>query len=138
MYFSSPLLTIKPQVCVATKRIYIHESIYEPMLKAMSAFAATLKVGAPTEEGVMLGPIQNEMQYERVKGFFEDAKKNNYKFAVGKPEVDGGKGFFIHPAIIDNPPHDSRHVVEEPFGMFHPCHPQRFRSPVSPLANGWL
>ncbi|KAI4791194.1 aldehyde dehydrogenase, partial [Aureobasidium sp. EXF-8845] len=55
------------QVCVATKRIYIHEKIYKPMIEAMAKVAGSLKVGTPEEEGAMLGPIQNEMQYEKVK-----------------------------------------------------------------------
>lgn len=104
------------QVCVATKRIYIHEKIYKPMLEAMTKVAEGLKVGSPDEAGVMLGPIQNSMQYERVKGFFEDVKKNGYKVAAGSDEVTAGKGFFITPTIIDNPPEDSRIIQEEPFG----------------------
>jgi acyl-CoA reductase-like NAD-dependent aldehyde dehydrogenase len=51
------------QVCVATKRIYIHQDIYEPMLKAMVEFVKNhVKTGAP-DSGALLGPIQNEMQY---------------------------------------------------------------------------
>lgn len=49
------------QVCVATKRIYIHEDIYDEMLKEMVAFTKTIKVGPPSENA-LLGPIQNEMQ----------------------------------------------------------------------------
>lgn len=33
---------------------------------------------------------------------------------------EGEKGYFIEPAIIDNPPEDSRIVVEEPFGPIVP------------------
>ncbi len=109
------LVTIA-KVCVATKRIYIHESIYEPFVEAMVAATKHFKVGRNDEEGVMLGPIQNSMQYEKVKGYFEDTKKNGYKFAAGSPEIAPSKGYFIQPAIIDNPPEDSRIVTEEPFG----------------------
>jgi len=111
----------RKQVCVATKRIYIHEDIYEPMVKAMAKFASSLKVGNPNDEGVMLGPIQNAMQYEKVKGFFADVKKNGYKFAHGKADVEEGKGFFIQPTIIDNPPNGSRIIEEEPFGQYLAC-----------------
>lgn len=87
------------------------------MLEAMAKAAASLKVGSPDEEGVMLGPIQNSMQYERVKSFFADSKKNGYKFAAGGPDVSESKGYFIQPTIIDNPPNDSMIIAEEPFGM---------------------
>ncbi|GAB7351735.1 hypothetical protein MBLNU459_g2320t1 [Dothideomycetes sp. NU459] len=123
------------QVCVATKRIYIHEKIYKPMLEAMTKAAANLKVGNPNEEGVMLGPVQNAMQYERVVGFFEDSKKQGYTFAAGKPDVETGKGYFIQPTIIDNPPNDSRIISEEPFGPIVPTQPWSDEEEVIERAN---
>ena len=108
-------------MCVATKRIYVHESIYEAFLKAIVEATKKLKVGSSDEAGVMLGPIQNKMQYEKVKDFFVDSKKNGYKFAVGKDEVEQTSGgFFIQPTIIDNPPDNSLIVAEEPFGPIVP------------------
>lgn len=83
------------QVCVATKRVYIHESIYEEFVKRMAKFASGLKVGSSDEAGVMLGPIQNAMQYEKVKQYFEDSKNQGYKFAAGGPDVAASKGYFI-------------------------------------------
>jgi acyl-CoA reductase-like NAD-dependent aldehyde dehydrogenase len=111
------------QVCVATKRIYIHESIYREFVDEMVAFTKTMKVGNPDDGDNMLGPIQNSMQYEKVKSFFEDSKAKGYKFAVGEPKVTSGKGFFIQPTIIDNPPNDSRIIAEEPFGPIVPTQP---------------
>jgi len=125
------------QVCVATKRIYIHQDIYEPFLKAMIAFTKSIKVGSSDEAGVLVGPIQNEMQYEKVQQFFQDSKKNGYKFAVGTQEVEKSAGYFVQPTIIDNPPNDSRIITEEPFGTspFPPALPSSslFQSPRSKL-----
>jgi acyl-CoA reductase-like NAD-dependent aldehyde dehydrogenase len=110
------------QICVATKRVFVHKDIYEPFLKAMTDFVKTaLKVGEGHEDGVMIGPIQNRMQYDKVKTFFEDTKKNGYKFAIGEPDVQKSKGYFISPTIIDNPPTNSMIVAEEPFGPIIPC-----------------
>lgn len=52
------------QVCVATKRIYIHQDIYDEMLKEMVAFTQSIKTGAP-DSGALLGPIQNQMQVSK-------------------------------------------------------------------------
>ncbi|KAK4987349.1 hypothetical protein LTR50_004684 [Elasticomyces elasticus] len=129
------------QVCVATKRIYIHESIYKPFVAKMVEFTKTLKVGAPDDEGVMLGPIQNAMQYEKVKGFFADTKKNGYTFAQGGPDVlsssssEGNKGYFVQPAIIDNPPNGSKIIDEEPFGPIVPTQPWSTEDEVIARAN---
>ncbi|KAL9620871.1 MAG: hypothetical protein Q9160_004652 [Pyrenula sp. 1 TL-2023] len=123
------------QICVATKRIYIHESIYEPFVKAMVDYAKTLKVGGPNDNGVALGPIQNKMQYDRVRGFFEDSKAKGYKFVAGPTDVEQTKGYFVQPTIIDNPPNDSRIIVEEPFGPIVPTQPYSSESEVIARAN---
>jgi acyl-CoA reductase-like NAD-dependent aldehyde dehydrogenase len=123
------------QVCVATKRVYIHESIYAEFVKRMVEFTKNIKVGTSDEEGVLLGPIQNSMQYEKVKTFFEDSKTKGYKFAAGEPDVAASKGFFIKPTIIDNPPNDSRIIQEEPFGPIVPTQPWSDEEEVIARAN---
>ncbi|KAB8446257.1 hypothetical protein FH972_025238 [Carpinus fangiana] len=123
------------QVCVATKRIYVHESIYQPFVKKMAEFTKNLKVGNSNDEGVMLGPIQNEMQYEKVKGFFSDSKAKGYKFAAGEPDVQKSNGFFIQPTIVDNPPNDSLIIQEEPFGPIVPVQPWSDEEEVIARAN---
>ncbi|KAF1809620.1 aldehyde dehydrogenase [Eremomyces bilateralis CBS 781.70] len=123
------------QVCVATKRIYIHQDIYKPFVEAMVKFTQSLKVGKTDDEGVLLGPIQNAMQYEKVKGYFEDSKKNGYKFAVGADTVATSEGYFVQPTIIDNPPADSRIHNEEPFGPIVPTQPWTDEEEVIARAN---
>ena len=98
----------------------MHSSIYEPFLTALTNVTKSLKVGDSNDEGVMLGPIQNSMQYEKVKTFFIDTKAHGYKFALGSGDVEESKGYFINPTIIDNPPDDSMIVTEEPFGPIVP------------------
>lgn len=123
------------QVCVATKRVYIHEDIYTEFVKRMVEFTKNIRVGGSDEEGVLLGPIQNSMQYEKVKEFFADSKSKGYKFAVGEPDVAASKGFFIKPTIIDNPPNDSRIITDEPFGPIVPTQPWSDEEEVISRAN---
>lgn len=85
----------------------------------MAEFVKTLKVGPGNEEGVFLGPVQNSMQYERVKTFFDDIEKDKLKVALGGKN-ENKPGFFITPTIIDNPPENSRIASEEPFGPIVP------------------
>jgi len=60
------------------------------------------------------------MQYERVKTFFADIKTQNWTVAYGGTIDPNAPGYFITPIVIDNPPEDSRIVVEEPFGPIVP------------------
>jgi acyl-CoA reductase-like NAD-dependent aldehyde dehydrogenase len=103
------------QLCVASKRLYVHTDIYKEFQEAILNVVKSWKVGPAGEPGMMLGPVQNEMQYNIVKGFFEDCAVNGYQFVLGGDVGDAG-GFSVQPAIIDNPPHSSRIVAEEPFG----------------------
>ncbi|KIW75688.1 hypothetical protein Z517_10430 [Fonsecaea pedrosoi CBS 271.37] len=107
------------QICLAIKRIYVHEDIHDQFRDAMVAFTKQLKVGDGTEEGVFLGPIQNKMQYEKVKTFFSDIEKEKWNVAVGGKNEDK-PGYFITPTIIDKPADDSRIATEEPFGPIVP------------------
>src|SRR3546814_18284993 len=54
------------QICVATKRMYVHRDIYEPLKDALVAYARTVKVGDGSEKGTQVGPIHNAPQYARV------------------------------------------------------------------------
>jgi len=107
------------QVCVATKRCYVHESIYDQLKASLVEFAKTVKVGNGVDADVKLGPINNKLQYDRVCSLFEDSKAKGYNFAVGG-EIPKGKGYFLPVTIIDNPPENSRIVEEEQFGPILP------------------
>ncbi|PHH91605.1 hypothetical protein CDD83_11009 [Cordyceps sp. RAO-2017] len=108
------------QICMVIKRIYVHEKIYDKFMKAMVAFAKNIKTGDGFESDVLVGPIQNAMQYEKVKEFYADVAKSKWKHALEGQVLKNRKGYFITPTIIDNPPEDSQVVVEEPFGPIVP------------------
>jgi len=107
------------QICIATKRMYVHKDIYEPLKAALVAYAKTVKVGDGAEQGAQLGPIQNRLQYQRVLELIEDARAKGYKFLIGG-EKSEAPGYFVPVTIIDNPPEDSRIVQEEQFGPVLP------------------
>lgn len=52
------------QICMLPKRIYIHEKIYDQFKAAMVDFTKNnIKTGSGFEDGVVVGPVQNSMQY---------------------------------------------------------------------------
>ncbi|KAK2743782.1 hypothetical protein FQN57_004719 [Myotisia sp. PD_48] len=108
------------QVCIAVKRIFVHESIYDKFRDAMVKAVKGYNFGNGCEAGVSHGPVQNAMQFERVKGFFADIEKEKWNVATGGAADVKPAGYFVEPTIIDNPPRDSRIVTEEPFGPIVP------------------
>ena len=71
-----------------------------------------------SKQGTKLGPLQNKMQYEKVKGFLEDARKNG-KVIAGGSAMDR-PGYFIEPTIVRDIKEGSRLVDEEQFGPVLP------------------
>ena len=100
------------QICVATKRLYVHEAVYDGLRDRLAAIAKAVKVGDGAEQGTVLGPIQNKRQYDRVMNLIEDAKKNNLTLIQGA-DIPNNGGYFIPVTIVDNPPENTRVVQEE-------------------------
>lgn len=114
------------QICIAVKRLYIHEDVYELLANALVKYAATVKVGDGAEPGTQIGPLQNRQQYERVLHMIKEAHDSGLHFLAGG-QVDGSRpGYFIPVSIVDNPPDDSPVVAEEAFGPLLPL--LKFRS----------
>ena len=107
------------QFCVACKRLYIHEEIYDEVAEALVAYAKSVTMGEWTGPYVELGPLQNRMQYDKVRDLLEDSRAQGHKFLLGG-EVPDRPGYFIPVTLIDNPPEDSRCVTEEAFGPVLP------------------
>jgi acyl-CoA reductase-like NAD-dependent aldehyde dehydrogenase len=107
------------QFCLATKRLYVHEAIYDRLASELVKIGRSVKVGDGAAEGTQLGPIQNRLQYQRLRSLIEDSRSHGHRFLLGG-EVPQGKGYFFPVTLIDNPPDDSRVVREEPFGPILP------------------
>ena len=108
------------QVCIAAKRIYIHEDIYDELSQAIAAYASAMTVGDGAEQGTTIGPIQNKPQYNRVLELIQDAKDKGYKFLTGGDHDPSIPGYFVPVTVLDNPPEDARIVSEEQFGPVMP------------------
>jgi acyl-CoA reductase-like NAD-dependent aldehyde dehydrogenase len=106
------------QVCLAAKRVYVHESMYDAVCAELRKIAAAAVVGNGLDDGVQFGPVQNRMQFEKVQAIIEDARKQGQVIAGGEPHK--GPGFFIHPTIVSGLPDSARLVCEEQFGPVMP------------------
>src|SRR5258708_11707790 len=88
------------------------------MCDELVAIAKSTVVDDGSKQGTKLGPLQNKMQYEKVKGFLEDARKNG-KVIAGGAAMDR-PGYFIAPTIVRDLQEGSRLVAEEQFGPVRP------------------
>jgi acyl-CoA reductase-like NAD-dependent aldehyde dehydrogenase len=108
------------QWCIAIKRLYVHASIHRQFVEAFVAFARERTVGDGMRPGTDLGPIQNRMQFDKLRDLFEDVRLKGYKVPLGGVIDETLAGNFVPVTIIDNPPETSRVVQEEQFGPILP------------------
>ena len=106
------------QVCIAMKRLYVHEDIYDEMCDELATLANETVIGNGLEQGTKLGPLNNKMQYDRVRELIEEAKTDGNIIAGG--EVPDQPGYFIRPTIVRDIAEGSRLVDEEQFGPVLP------------------
>jgi acyl-CoA reductase-like NAD-dependent aldehyde dehydrogenase len=106
------------QACIAIKRLYVHDSIYDAVCNELGRLARATVVGDGLEPGTQMGPVQNWAQFERVKGFLEEARRSGTIVAGGG--VLEREGYFVQPTIVRNIPDDTRLVRDEQFGPVLP------------------
>lgn len=119
------------QICIAMKRLYVHEDIYDAVCDELAEIAKNKRFGDGTEAGVELGPLQNKAQYEKVLAIIEDAKQKGKVIAGGS--APDRPGYFIEPTIVRDIEEGSRVVDEEQFGPVLPV--IRYRDPEEALTR---
>jgi acyl-CoA reductase-like NAD-dependent aldehyde dehydrogenase len=109
---------IAGQACIAIKRVYAHDSIYDALCDELGRLARETIVGDGLEAGTQMGPLQNKAQFEKVKGFIEDARQNG-KIVTGGGALEHA-GYFVQPTIVRDISDNARLVREEQFGPVLP------------------
>jgi acyl-CoA reductase-like NAD-dependent aldehyde dehydrogenase len=106
------------QICLAAKRAYVPESMYDAICEALAKLANETVIGNGMDPKTQYGPVQNKAQYEKVKAYIESARQEGRIIAGG--EIPDGPGYFIRPTIVRDIPDDASLVCEEQFGPVLP------------------
>lgn len=105
------------EVCSATSRVLVEQSIYEPLLERLSEEAKKITIGNGADEGVLLGPIVNKAQFEKVLKHIENGKNSGTRLVTGGGRVAAmNKGYFIEPTIFADVEETADIWREEIFG----------------------
>ncbi|XXG59220.1 hypothetical protein AAC387_Pa04g1340 [Persea americana] len=105
------------QICSATSRLLVHESIATEFLEKLVSWAKNIKVSDPLEEGCRLGPVVSEGQYVKVNNLISTAKKEGASILYGGARPQHlKKGYFIEPTIIADVDTSMQIWSEEVFG----------------------
>lgn len=105
------------QICSATSRLLVHESIAAEFLERMVKWIKNIKISDPLEEGCRLGPVVSRGQYEKVLKFISNAKSEGATILCGGARPEHlKKGFFVEPTVITDIATSMQIWREEVFG----------------------
>jgi acyl-CoA reductase-like NAD-dependent aldehyde dehydrogenase len=107
------------QACLAVKRLYVQDGVYDALMEKLVARASKLKPGNGLEKDSRMGPMHSETQRAEVEAQIKDAvgRGAHALFGGGRPKGDAyDRGWFIEPTILENVPDGARMWTEEVFG----------------------
>jgi acyl-CoA reductase-like NAD-dependent aldehyde dehydrogenase len=115
------------QACIAVKRVYVFDSVFETFVSKLLAKVEKLRVGNGLEQGITTGPLHMEARRSEVEAQVADAVKRGARVLTGgtRPSMLSGlsgpsgpsrEGYFYMPAVLVDVDDESRMVREEVFG----------------------
>ncbi|PYS38148.1 MAG: aldehyde dehydrogenase, partial [Acidobacteria bacterium] len=112
------------QACLAIKRLYLFDKIYDQFVSKLVVKAEKLRVGNGIEQGIIVGPLHTAAQRDEVEEQVRDAVKRGARILVGGKRPVGeafAKGnFYLPTLLVDIDESSSRVVQEEVFGPVLP------------------
>jgi benzaldehyde dehydrogenase (NAD) len=120
------------QICMATSRHLVHESIAEEYTHVLASKVEHLPVGDPFREQVALGPVIDANQRDRVHGLVTASVE------AGATVRTGGtyEGLFYRPTVLGDVPVHAPAYQQEIFGPVAPVTPFSSVEEVVQLAAG--
>ena len=105
------------QMCSATSRVLVADSLADDFLQRLQARAEGIRVADPFAEDVEMGALINRTQYQRVLGHIQHGIEAGARLLCGgERPADLAKGYFIRPTVFTDVPLDSALWNEEIFG----------------------
>lgn len=112
------IMSNQGQICTATSRILVQDSIYDKFVEQFTQTTKTVsRVGDQWNPETYQGPQVSKAQYQRVLDYIEVGKSEGAKLVSGgKPFDVNAKGFFVEPTIFTEVKNEMRIFQEEIFG----------------------
>jgi len=106
------------QVCIASSRLVVEESIKDEFLEKVKAFGqAAMQPGDPLDPNTLMGTMVDKTQTARVMGYIEAGQKEGATlYSGGKQVRQNTGGEYIEPTIFDNVKSNMKIAQEEIFG----------------------
>ncbi len=103
------------QSCIAAKRFFVADEIYDNFLRQFVERMRALKIGDPLEPATELGPLATDQILQSVHEQVQKSIAAGAKLLTGGNRIHG-PGFFYEPTVLINVPTGSPACCEEVFG----------------------
>jgi succinate-semialdehyde dehydrogenase/glutarate-semialdehyde dehydrogenase len=107
------------QACLAIKRLYVFDKVFDEFISKLIPRVEKLKVGNGLEQGILVGPLHTTAQRAEVEEQVSDAVKRGARVLVGGNRPAGAafeRGNFYLPTVLVDVDEQSKVVTEEVFG----------------------
>lgn len=105
------------QRCTTTRRLIVHESLYNTVKDRLIETYKKLPIGNPLQEGTLVGPLIDKDAVKAFSHALENVQKEGGKLVFGGQVLSGEKyssGTYVMPAIVEAQSHYEM-VQEETF-----------------------
>ncbi len=107
------------QRCTSMRRLIVHTSVKDTIVKRLVKVYEQLKIGSPVEDGTLIGPLIDEAAADAMDATLKKAQTQGGKLITGGGRVSGGEGVpeggvYVRPAIVEIP-HDAEVIQTETF-----------------------
>ena len=104
------------QKCSAASRAFIPRSQYDAVVAGLREQISTIHMGDPCDFKNFIGAVIDDRSFDKISGYIDHANtSDDHRILIGGG-VDGKKGYFIEPTVVEADAPDSRLMVEEIFG----------------------
>ena len=103
------------QTCAALKRLYVHESQYDEVVREFADYVSKIPVGDGMDPKNLIGPLTNKMQRDKVSAFVDEARARGARIVTGGV-LPKGPGLFYPLTVVADVTDDMKIVKEEQFG----------------------
>jgi aldehyde dehydrogenase (NAD+) len=103
------------QRCTTLRRLFVHADIYDRFVPRLREAYASVKVGDPLQEGVLVGPLIDGAAFEAMQRALAEAKNAGGRISGGeRVETAHDAAFYVRPALVEMLAHEGP-VLKETF-----------------------
>ncbi|OWU80564.1 aldehyde dehydrogenase family protein [Phaeobacter sp. 22II1-1F12B] len=94
------------QRCTTTRRLFVHEDVYDQIVPALKKAYASVTVGNPLETQALVGPLIDKTAYDSMVSALKECEEMGATVHGGaREQVEGDTAYYVKPALVEMPEH---------------------------------